>query len=118
MLDRIIDIFSNGGTLNERVFNSVSIMFPFNTLGSSLQYFKFLNDAIWYPSSAAISSSFGWLFLLTFLFCYFKLGLSIGLIFNALVFSTHIVSSPYVIFLTLCFMSLRSFYTLIRIKLE
>jgi hypothetical protein len=110
MMDRVIDIFSNGGTLNERVFASASIIFPFNIFGSPSQYFNFLNDAVWYPSSAAISSSFGWLFLLIFLLSYFKLGLPVGLIFCALIFSTHIVSSSYVFFLTMCFMSLQYLY--------
>lgn len=120
-VSRVIDIFLDGGTLNERVLPvldilQLSVNITPNPIAHDLVITAGDNGAVWYNSAAYILASLGWLGFLFISLNFLRLGIFAGIIVFTLTLTTHIFSGVYSFFIVLAFFALNM--ELERLNLE
>lgn len=121
VVSRVVDIYLDGGTLNERALPfldiiQLSINIIPNPIAHNLVVMGGDNGAIWYASAAYILASVGWVGFLFLSLSFLRLGIFAGVIIFALSLTTHIFSGPYSFFLAFSFFALSK--ELRRLNLE
>lgn len=95
---RIMDIFKGGGTLNERLYNTLDYFNIYGILPSKQLFENLLQakqEGVWLSSAIYISATFGLLSLFFIVFSFRTLGLILGSYCFFLLFTTSIFSSAY-----------------------
>lgn len=109
-IDRIIDIFINGGTLQDRFLPFLQIFDSAPFLLASLDVFKlYLSLELWFNSASSIIVYFGVGGLILLIINFFRLGVWYGFMMILLLFSTHIMSGVYSFFIAYSFVVLRRY---------
>ena len=111
---RVVDIFQNGGTLQDRFLSSLDIVYLSKDFFSNNSIYLFfvgggLEGAAWYSSFSSILAALGWAGVLLIVLSFFRLGFIFGFIFLAFMLTTHIFSGVYSIFIALAFMGINSY---------
>jgi hypothetical protein len=107
-VDRIREIFIDGGTLNERFLPFLNIInyYPFLPYGEVIDYYR--SSGFWFNSASSLIVYFGISGLLLLIYNLSRLGLIYCLLILMLIFSTHIMSSVFGLFIVLCFILLKN----------
>ena len=108
-VSRVVDIFFDGGTLNERMLPvldiiRLSVNITPNPLAHDLVITAGDNGTVWYSSAAYILASLGWLGFLFISLNFLRLGIFAGIIVFTLTLTTHIFSGVYSFFIVLAFL--------------
>lgn len=109
-VSRVVDIFVDGGTLNERglpvldIIQLTSNVTP-NPMAHNLVISGGHSGFVWYSSAAYILASLGWLGFLIISLNFLRLGLFAAIMFFALTLTTHMFSGSYSFLIALAFMS-------------
>jgi len=104
--ERIADIFISGGTLNARAGNSLVVFDVSDGVLPNKSTYSFFSEGgedgvTWFSSFGAIAAAFGIAGLLFISFVLLRMDVYLGLMLIALMFTTHIFSGIYSIFIVL-----------------
>ena len=110
-VSRVVDIFTSGGTLNERLVPILDILLLSESITPNPVAFDLVSTAgdsglVWYSSAAYILASLGWLGCMVIFSNFFRLGLLGGLILSTLTLTSHIFSGAYSFFIVVAFLGL------------
>jgi hypothetical protein len=107
-LKRVKSIFTDGGTLNDRLLPFFEIINLDQFLFPSVDSFNFYRSApLWFNSASSIVIYFGFFGLILLIVCTRKMGGLFGLTFITLVFSTHLMSGVFGYFMAISFMIIK-----------
>ncbi|WP_269266747.1 hypothetical protein [Vibrio cholerae] len=99
LISRVVDIFENGGTLNDRLvpffetFDKSWILFNFDA------YDFLLSGSYWFSSISSLISGLGVISVIALAFNFLNMGFMFSIILMLLVFTTHFMSGVYSLFL-------------------
>ncbi len=107
-VERIFDIFENGGTLNARFLNSFDLLndyvapFPYV---KGYSYFKAASEyeGVWFSSMGTIGANFGFLGLILLSVKILRFDFTLAVLLICLLALTHVYSGVYIIFLIYLF---------------
>jgi len=110
--NRVINIFLDGGTLNQRVGNSLVLVQDLSGLLPNVVSYDYFstggdNGHTWFSSLGAIFASFGLIGLILITIKIIKLDIFFGVVLMVLMFSTNIFSNVYAFFIIFAFMSIK-----------
>lgn len=106
-VERIVNIFENGGTLIDRFYPFLSIASISDSLfANNSAYHYFLNEDYWFNSASSLMAYFGFLGLILIVVGLFRLNWIIAFCFLALIVTTHFMSNAFSFFVMFSFFAL------------
>jgi hypothetical protein len=108
-VSRVVSIFYDGGTLNERMLPildiiNLSVNITPNPVAYELVKAGGDNGVVWYSSAAYILATFGWFGFLFMSLSFLRLGIFVGFVIFSMTLVTHIFSGAYSFFIVLAFL--------------
>jgi len=109
LISRVVDIFIDGGTLNERllpIFDIIGLSLNIapNSVAHDLVVSGGDSGSVWYSSAAYSLASLGWFGFLFILLNFLRLGVFVAIVFFGLTLTSNVFSGAFSFFIALAFL--------------